>query len=210
MKLRSVCGARAAVTLVAVVAATSAVSQASPAAAAARASSVTLGLDLNFADPSFVEADGAYYAFSTGNGFPVASAPNIRGPWTMHGKSMAARPTWTKQPETGTRDWAPDVFRRESDGTFIMYYTALDKAGNRQCIGVATSPSPLGPFTDPEDHARVCPPSGLTRSRPVSVHQAGRYALDHLHRWHRADPRHPDDRRPDPQCRRRADHPALP
>jgi hypothetical protein len=128
-------------------------------AAAAPGDSVTIGLDRNFPDPSFIHVDGTYYAFSTGNGFPVASAPSIRGPWTVLGKSMPTRPSWTVQPATGTWDWAPDVFRRD-DGRFVMYYTAHDRASDRQCIGTAISDSPAGPYVDTASRPQICPSNG--------------------------------------------------
>ena len=125
------------------------------AAFAAPGDSVTLEIDRNFADPSFILAGGTYYAFATGNGFPVYSAPSMRGPWTSLGKAMPVRPSWTEQ----GGDWAPDVFLREYDGRFIMYYTAHDRATDKQCIGVATAATPAGPYTDPADHPRICPPN---------------------------------------------------
>ncbi|MEJ3745874.1 glycoside hydrolase family 43 protein [Actinomycetes bacterium KLBMP 9797] len=123
---------------------------------AAAGDSVTLELDRNFADPSFIQAGDTFYAFSTGNGFPVASAPSMRGPWTVLGRSMPTRPAWT----VAGWDWAPDVFQRESDGRFIMYFTARDRATDRQCIGVATATSPAGPYVDALGHAPICPPNG--------------------------------------------------
>jgi beta-xylosidase len=39
---------------------------------------------------------------------------------------------------------------------FIMYYVARDKELDRQCIGLAVSDTPDGPFADPNDEAFVC------------------------------------------------------
>jgi beta-xylosidase len=37
-----------------------------------------------------------------------------------------------------------------------MYYVARDKESDKQCIGVATSEDPAGPFTDPNEKAFIC------------------------------------------------------
>ncbi|WP_170177587.1 glycoside hydrolase family 43 protein [Thermomonospora umbrina] len=123
------------------------------------ARSISLELDRDFADPSFLKVGRTWYAFASGDGFPYATAPDMRGPWRYRGKSMPSRPRWTKQATRGSYDWAPDVFRRASDGRFLMYYTAHTKGG-RPCIGVATSRSPAGPFVDGHGGPRVCPSGG--------------------------------------------------
>ncbi len=58
----------------------------------------------------------------------------------------------------GTSDfcvWAPEVSAVE--GGYALYYTAHDDLGERQCIGVALSDSPDGPFVPVGDDPLVCP-----------------------------------------------------
>ena len=55
--------------------------------------------------------------------------------------------------------WAPDAVRRPSDGVYLLYFPALDKA-NRWRIGVAVAAHPAGPF--------------VARPRPIR----GSYSID--------------------------------
>src|SRR5450759_1113942 len=59
-------------------------------------------------------------------------------------------PSWASAPWT----WAPGVVQRGS--TYLMYYAAHDTAANQQCISVATSWSPSGPFTDNSAASFIC------------------------------------------------------
>jgi beta-xylosidase len=54
------------------------------------------------------------------------------------------------------RTWAPDVYPNP-DGTYTLTYTAWHKASGRQCIGVATATSPLGPFRPVGTTPLICP-----------------------------------------------------
>jgi beta-xylosidase len=69
--------------------------------------------------------------------------------WTYAGDAFSAenRPSWAA-PDAGI--WAPDV--RYIDGRYVMYYgvtdTTLYPGRNDGAIGVATAPSPTGPWTD--------------------------------------------------------------
>jgi beta-xylosidase len=67
---------------------------------------------------------------------------------------MTAKPDWVVS--TGDwHPWAPSVIQSTSPcpgataGTcYVMYYVGLSAAFNRNCIGVATSSTPGGPYTD--------------------------------------------------------------
>ncbi len=63
--------------------------------------------------------------------------------WNYQGDAFAAKPSWV----TGFV-WAPDVVYR--NGRYLMYYAASDTnlPGGGSAVGVATSPSPTGPWTD--------------------------------------------------------------
>ena len=159
-------------------------------AAAAPGDSVTIGLDRNFPDPSFIHVDGTYYAFSTGNGFPVASAPSIRGPWTVLGKSMPTRPSWTVR------------LRRPAPGTGLRTCSGATTAGSSCTTPRTTGPrtgSAWGPPSPTHRPARTStPPPGpdlsverSARVGPLAVHQARRHTLDHLQRGGRPHPGHP-------------------
>ena len=123
-----------------------------------------------FADPSIIEAkDGWWYAYSTADPLRAGDEPGIMHiartrdfvDWQYQGTVFddTNRPTWAT-PTSGL--WAPDV--RYVDGRYVLYYTVtdttLDPGDADSAIGVATSPSPTGPWT-PSDAPVVAP-----RTRP--------------------------------------------
>ncbi|MFX4273951.1 family 43 glycosylhydrolase [Propionibacteriaceae bacterium Y1685] len=112
----------------------------------------------SFADPDVMKVGDTYWAYATnagGKNVPTASAPSPAGPWTRQSTdAMPIRPSWVKQ--TGGWHWAPEVFQLGS--TYVMYYTARSAVHDRQCIGMATSSKPQGPFTDDSGKAMICHP----------------------------------------------------
>lgn len=111
----------------------------------------------NFPDPDIFEQNGTWYAYATNGSrgtVPVASAPSANGPWTIRGDAMPGGPSsdWAQPGRT----WAPDVYPNP-DGTYTLTYTAWHKASGRQCIGVATATSPLGPFQPVGTTPLICP-----------------------------------------------------
>lgn len=63
--------------------------------------------------------------------------------WTYIGDVFQGRPAWVKA-DAGL--WAPDIEYR--GGKYYLYYTASDTVAGGSAIGVATSSSPAGPWTD--------------------------------------------------------------
>jgi arabinan endo-1,5-alpha-L-arabinosidase len=63
--------------------------------------------------------------------------------WTYAGDAFPTKPSWLA-PSAGV--WAPDVVYR--DGQYRMYYTASGTTAGGSAIGLATSSSPTGPWTD--------------------------------------------------------------
>lgn len=138
--------------LLAVLVAASCVLVAAPAGAATTAPSLVLGTD--FPDPDILKVGGTYHAYSTNNGngnVPVATASALTGPWTRRADALPTLGAWA----SGGLTWAPDVSRR-ADGSYLLYYTARSRAAGRQCIGAATSTSPLGPFAPVGSGPLVC------------------------------------------------------
>ena len=104
----------------------------------------------SFPDPMVLDAGGGhsdYYAFSTGDRFPVLRSSDLVH-WTEAGTAMTTRPAWTNQVNANWNPWAPSVV--ETDAGFVMFYVAINTALNpdTNCIGVATSASPGGPYAD--------------------------------------------------------------
>jgi arabinan endo-1,5-alpha-L-arabinosidase len=82
--------------------------------------------------------------------------------WTYIGDAFSSRPAWVAS-DAGI--WAPDI--RHFGTTWYLYYTAswTSLPGGGSAIGVATSSSPAGPWTDsgspvvPPEDASCCPGS---------------------------------------------------
>lgn len=123
-----------------------------------------------FADPSIIHAkDGWWYAYSTAD--PLRAGDANAGimhiartrdfvSWDYQGTVFndTNRPSWA----TGTSGlWAPDI--RYVNGRYVLYFTVTDTtlndAPDDSAIGVATSASPVGPWT-PTDQPVVAPRPG--------------------------------------------------
>lgn len=118
---------------------------------------VSRGFADTFADPSVIRAkDGSWYAYATSDPLrsggapvpiPIARSTDLVH-WTDAGAVFASgnRPSWA----TATSGlWAPDI-RRVGD-RYLLYYVVTDTTlnpGDDSAIGVATAPSPTGPWTD--------------------------------------------------------------
>jgi len=89
------------------------------------------------ADPFILLHEGVYYAYGTGykHGFHVYVSRDL-ATW-----EKAPAPALGMDDSYGTRKfWAPEVFYRDENKTFYMFYTAEEH------LCVATAKSPLGPF----------------------------------------------------------------
>src|SRR5688572_25563275 len=135
----------------------------------------TGGMVESCADPSIIYGnDGYWYMYcttdplngndKTGNNFNFRLIPILRSSdlvnWTYMGDAFSARPGWVAD-DAGL--WAPEI--RYFNSQYYLYYTApwTDLPGGGSAIGVATSPGPLGPWTDSggpvvEPHAPPCCP----------------------------------------------------
>ncbi|WP_270886761.1 family 43 glycosylhydrolase [Pedococcus sp. 5OH_020] len=112
-----------------------------------------------FADPSVIRGkDGLWYAYGTSDPLregertphkvPMARSTDLVH-WTYAGDAFTAAtvPSWAA-PDASL--WAPDI--RYVDGQYRMYYvvtdTTLFPSKNDNAIGMATAPTPVGPWTD--------------------------------------------------------------
>lgn len=118
--------------------------------AAAMGTRVTTG---DFPDPFVLLAgDGRYYGYSTQVGttdVPVSTSTDLRT-WKSAGNALGRLGTWARPGRT----WAPAVIER--GGVHVLYYTAWNRLLDRQCIGMATSINPAGPFVDTSAFPFVC------------------------------------------------------
>ena len=112
-----------------------------------------------FADPHVIKAkDGYWYAYGTTDPLhegerrmhtiPISRSTDLVN-WTYVGDAFDSpqEVSWAA-PDGGL--WAPDV--RYIDGKYYMYYvvtqTTVTPEQHDNAIGVATSPTPIGPWTD--------------------------------------------------------------
>lgn len=127
---------------------------------------VSAGFADTYADPAVVRGqDGWWYAYGTtdplreGEGtrhlLPVSRSADLVT-WEYVGDAFteATLPTWADtDPDRLAALWAPDV--RYVDGEYRLYYvvtqTTLTPGAGDGAIGVATAPTPTGPWTDSGD-----------------------------------------------------------
>jgi beta-xylosidase len=108
----------------------------------------------DFPDPFIMVVDGTYYAFATTGA--SANIQLIRSTdlenWERLGDAVPGLPLWAS-PNSGLT-WAPTAM--PIGGRYVLYYTARDKASDRQCISQAVSDVPEGPYVDTTSAATVC------------------------------------------------------
>jgi arabinan endo-1,5-alpha-L-arabinosidase len=132
---------------------------AAPATTTSYGNPVSQGFADTFADPSLIRGkDGFWYAYGTsdplreGEGtphrIPIARSADLVS-WTHVGDAFsdATLPSWAEK-DAGL--WAPDI--RYVDGQYRMYYvvtqTTVTAERDDNAIGMATAPTPAGPWTD--------------------------------------------------------------
>jgi beta-xylosidase len=127
---------------------------ASASASAASGTFTNPVIDRNFADPFILEVDGEWYAYATGDltvNIQVARSSDLVT-WEPTEEALPKLPLW--QPVSKGLTWAPEVI--ETDDGFAMHYTTRDVQAGKQCLSVATSDDPGGPFSDTSDGPLEC------------------------------------------------------
>lgn len=106
----------------------------------------------DFPDPFVLNAGGVYFAYATGSAgknLQVMSSTDLTT-WGPVTDPLPSLPAWASAGLT----WAPSVALL--GGRYVMYYTVHSPALNMQCISIATSATPLGPFSDNSKGPLVC------------------------------------------------------
>ena len=117
-------------------------------------------LAVDFPDPFVLPHRGRYLAYATNARAFAANVQmaesddlstwrQVRDGARLH-DAMPTLPGWARAGLT----WAPVV--EPIGGRYVLYFTAREAASERQCVGVATSASPLGPFVSPAPAPLVC------------------------------------------------------
>jgi hypothetical protein len=116
----------------------------------------------DFPDPDVVHAQSAYYGYATnsatGNVQMIRSTDLAR--WTVLGDALSHLPPWARPDDT----WAPGVIAL--GGGFDLFYAARDRKTGTECISVAVSGQPQGPFVDDSGAPLVCQPGGSIDPSP--------------------------------------------
>jgi beta-xylosidase len=117
----------------------------------------------NFPDPFILQHDERFFAYATNTD---KGRENVQMAWSrdliswqpvtdrgddkkLH-DAMPVLPPWAARGHT----WAPEVLKTGTG--FLLYFTARDRKSDLQCVGVAASPHPLGPFTSKAPEPLVC------------------------------------------------------
>lgn len=111
----------------------------------------------NFPDPDLLFHEGTYYAYATNHNLKNVQYAKSTDLVTWDVSNQDAFPKLPKW-VIANLTWAPEV-TPWPDGSFRLYFTARNAEFPKQCIGVATSDSPEGPFEAQGEGMLVCPES---------------------------------------------------
>src|SRR5581483_2821399 len=97
-----------------------------------------------------------YVAFGTGDWpdrIPTAPSPDLRT-WQKGPDALPDLPRWAAPDPRHAASWAPAVL--DNGHGYVLYVTLPDARSGRQCIGVASAPTPEGPYAAVGDGPLVC------------------------------------------------------
>jgi beta-xylosidase len=106
----------------------------------------------DFPDPFILRAGSSYYAYATNGGGSTVQIlqSNDLVHWQALSDAFGNLPAWATPGWT----WAPEV--EPVTNGYAMYYTTRHTDSQKQCVGVAFSKSPTGPFTDTSSEPLIC------------------------------------------------------
>ncbi len=137
---------------------------AAPASAAEPGDLFVPVLQENFPDPFVLQVGKHFLGYSTtsaGRNVPMAASTDLvtwrmvkdeKNPKQLY-DAMPTLPAWAKSGFT----WAPEVLA--TDAGYVLYFSAPHRKLDVQCIGVATSAEPIGPFVSAATEPLVCQPA---------------------------------------------------
>lgn len=131
-------------------------------------------LPTSFYDPQVIRVDGVYYAYASygyGKNIQVARSYDLMN-WQVLPDALPRLGAWATVKVAMI--WAPEVIK--IGDRLVMYYVAPDTESGRQCLGVATSARPEGPFVDSNPRALLCSPESDVWD-PHPFHEGGKLYL---------------------------------
>jgi len=132
-------------------------------------------IDADAPDPFVLDTGSGWLVFATGSlNVSMWRSPDLRT-FTAAGSALGRAGSWVDG--TDPRIWAPSVVHRGS--AWLLYYTARDRTLGRQCIGLATSDQPDGPYVDGSAAPFLCQPDigGSIDASPFVDDNGGLYLL---------------------------------
>lgn len=108
--------------------------------------------DGDFADPFVLDTGLLPVGFASNTlaaNVPVSRA-GLRGEIQL-GDALPEVGSWSREGLV----WAPGVLEADR-GRYVLYYTSLDTASGRQCIGAAVASDSLGPYVDTSNEPFIC------------------------------------------------------
>jgi beta-xylosidase len=128
----------------------------------------------NFPDPGVIRDQDTWFAYGTNNA--AANVPVLKSTdlvhWSGAGDALPEVGKWATKGNT----WAPEVIAADGGG-WLLYYTARSTATDRQCVGVAFSAEPEGPFADDSGEPLICQADegGSIDASPFTAKDGERY-----------------------------------
>jgi beta-xylosidase len=134
----------------------------------------------DFPDPFVMRVDGTYYAYATNNGgnhIQLEKSADLVA-WEPLADALPKLPAWSSGDT-----WAPEVAKTPTG--YVLYYTAHDSdirrpdSNGAQCITLAVSAAPEGPFVDSSKAPLVCQPKlgGSIDATPFVDQDGSRYLI---------------------------------
>lgn len=106
----------------------------------------------DFPDPDVIDVGGTYFAYATnaaGGNIQIIESTNLSH-WSTVGDALPKLAAWASPDDT----WAPAVLQLGS--SFLLYYAVVQRGTSQDCISVAVSHEPQGPFVDSSSGPLVC------------------------------------------------------
>lgn len=119
-------------------------------------------LAYDFADPFVMRVGNDYYAYATnaaGGSVQLARSRDL-AQWSLAGNALGSLPAWAAPGSV----WAPATLDRFP--VVVLYYTVREASTGRQCLSVALSGRPEGPFLDGSQGPLECADHGAIDPSP--------------------------------------------